>query len=218
VVEVGVRTGYGPRGRRGSRAGRLSRAMSCATPWRAVVTISGLQLGALLAGVSLSRSSSTWPGMNQLLYNAAEERDYPVVQGVVIVVAVGRPRSKICTCSDGIHRCGLLDLSAGAAREIFEHRCDGNRTGKPHAPSDDPGRRRIPRLMIVLASSRGSAFAVLLTRLAAYIPRAVAGPPARYRTVRSRTCLAAWSTSPGLDRGRASKLAHRGCSGMAMLA
>jgi peptide/nickel transport system permease protein len=55
----------------------------------AVVTISGLQLGALLGGSVLVEVLFDWPGMNQLLYNAAEQRDYPVVQGVVIVVAVG---------------------------------------------------------------------------------------------------------------------------------
>lgn len=54
----------------------------------AVVTISGLQLGALLGGSVLVEVVFNWPGMNMLLYNAAEQRDYPVVQGVVIVIAV----------------------------------------------------------------------------------------------------------------------------------
>lgn len=54
----------------------------------AIVTISGLQLGALPGGSVLVEVVFAWPGMNLLLYNAAQQRDYPVVQGVVIVIAI----------------------------------------------------------------------------------------------------------------------------------
>jgi len=50
-----------------------------------VVTVLGLQFGALLGGAVLTETVFGWPGIGQLLVNAIFARDYPVVQGVVLI-------------------------------------------------------------------------------------------------------------------------------------
>jgi len=53
-----------------------------------VVTIIGLQTGALLGGAVITETVFAWPGVGQLAVNALYTRDYPVVQGVVLVSAL----------------------------------------------------------------------------------------------------------------------------------
>lgn len=52
-----------------------------------IVTIVGLQLGALLTGTVITETIFDWPGLGTLLYTAIQARDYPVVQGCVLFVA-----------------------------------------------------------------------------------------------------------------------------------
>jgi len=52
-----------------------------------VVTVIGLQTGTLLGGAVLTEIVFAWPGIGRLLVEAILARDYPVVQGVVMVVA-----------------------------------------------------------------------------------------------------------------------------------
>ncbi|MEZ4522433.1 MAG: ABC transporter permease [Thermomicrobiales bacterium] len=52
-----------------------------------IVTIVALQFGAMFAGSVLVESIFNWPGVNAYLLTAIGVRDYPVVQGVVAVVA-----------------------------------------------------------------------------------------------------------------------------------
>ena len=52
-----------------------------------IVTIVALQFGAMFAGSVLVESIFNWPGVNTYLLTAIGVRDYPVVQGVVAVVA-----------------------------------------------------------------------------------------------------------------------------------
>lgn len=54
-----------------------------------VVTFIGLQFGGLLGGVVVLENVFAWPGLGQLALQAVSYRDYPVVQGVVVVLAVG---------------------------------------------------------------------------------------------------------------------------------
>lgn len=54
-----------------------------------VVTFIGLQFGALLGGVVVLENVFAWPGLGQLALQAVTYRDYPVVQGVVVVLAIG---------------------------------------------------------------------------------------------------------------------------------
>ncbi|MDR7485571.1 MAG: ABC transporter permease [Armatimonadota bacterium] len=52
-----------------------------------VITVIGLQFGALLGGAILTETVFAWPGMGRLLVGAITARDYAVVQGVVLVFA-----------------------------------------------------------------------------------------------------------------------------------
>ena len=53
-----------------------------------VVTVIGLQLGALLGGAVVTESVFSWPGIGQLAIDAIQHRDYPVMQACVLVVSV----------------------------------------------------------------------------------------------------------------------------------
>lgn len=53
-----------------------------------VITILGLQFGALLAGSVITETIFTWPGIGRLTIQAIQTRDYPLVQGCVLVIAV----------------------------------------------------------------------------------------------------------------------------------
>ncbi len=53
-----------------------------------IITISGLQLGALLGGAILTETVFAWPGLGQLLLVAINSRDYPLIQGIILFYAV----------------------------------------------------------------------------------------------------------------------------------
>lgn len=54
-----------------------------------VVTILGLQFGALLAGTVITETIFAWPGVGRLTVEAIQSRDYPVLQGCMLVIAAG---------------------------------------------------------------------------------------------------------------------------------
>jgi len=53
-----------------------------------IVTIVGLQLGAVLTGTIITETIFAWPGIGRLLIQAIGFRDYPLVQGCVLFIAV----------------------------------------------------------------------------------------------------------------------------------
>lgn len=53
-----------------------------------VVTIIGLQFGALLGGAILTETIFSWPGIGSWIYEGILSRDYPVVQGGVVFIAI----------------------------------------------------------------------------------------------------------------------------------
>lgn len=53
-----------------------------------VVTVVGLQFGSLLTGAILTETIFGWPGLGRLLIQAIRLRDYPLVQGAVLWIAV----------------------------------------------------------------------------------------------------------------------------------
>ncbi len=53
-----------------------------------ILTVIGLQFGALLGGAILTERTFAWPGMGTLLVNAISSRDYPVIQGIVLMFAL----------------------------------------------------------------------------------------------------------------------------------
>lgn len=52
-----------------------------------VVTVIGLQVGTMLGGAILTETIFSWPGIGRWLIEALQRRDYPVVQGGVLLVA-----------------------------------------------------------------------------------------------------------------------------------
>ncbi len=52
------------------------------------VTILGLQFGTLLAGTIVTETIFSWPGIGRLAVQAIEARDYPLLQGCILVIAV----------------------------------------------------------------------------------------------------------------------------------
>jgi peptide/nickel transport system permease protein len=53
-----------------------------------VVSIVGLEVSTLLGGMVIVEQIFNWPGLSSLLISGVLSRDYPVVQGVVLVIAV----------------------------------------------------------------------------------------------------------------------------------
>jgi peptide/nickel transport system permease protein len=52
-----------------------------------IVTIIGIQFGALLGGAAIAETLFAWPGIGLLAINSITQRDYPVVQTVLLVSA-----------------------------------------------------------------------------------------------------------------------------------
>lgn len=53
-----------------------------------VITVVGLQVGTLLGGAVLTESVFNWPGLGRLMVDSILARDYPLVQGAVLLLAV----------------------------------------------------------------------------------------------------------------------------------
>jgi len=53
-----------------------------------VVTIAGLRLGAQFSGAILVEIIFSWPGIGRLAYDSIHARDYPLIQGIVLFMAM----------------------------------------------------------------------------------------------------------------------------------
>ena len=53
-----------------------------------VITVIGIQAGILLAGAVLTETIFSWPGIGKWVYDAILGRDYPIVQGVTLLIAL----------------------------------------------------------------------------------------------------------------------------------
>ncbi|MFL6248056.1 MAG: nickel ABC transporter permease [Thermoanaerobaculia bacterium] len=53
-----------------------------------IVTIIGLQFGAVLTGTIITETIFAWPGLGRLLIQAISFRDYPLVQGCILFISV----------------------------------------------------------------------------------------------------------------------------------
>ncbi len=67
-----------------------------------VTTVAGLQAGALLAGAIITETIFAWPGLGRLVVQAIDARDYPLVQGCVLVIGVSYVA--VNTLTDLLHR------------------------------------------------------------------------------------------------------------------
>ncbi len=52
-----------------------------------VITVLGMEFGALLAGAVITETIFSWPGIGQLLIESIQKRDYPVVQACVLLIS-----------------------------------------------------------------------------------------------------------------------------------
>jgi len=53
-----------------------------------LISVIGLQAGSLLAGSVITETIFAWPGIGRLTVDAIRSRDYPLVQGCVLAIAV----------------------------------------------------------------------------------------------------------------------------------
>jgi len=53
-----------------------------------VVTLLGLQFGAVLTGAVITETIFAWPGIGRLLIQSIGFRDYPLVQGCILLIAL----------------------------------------------------------------------------------------------------------------------------------
>ena len=53
-----------------------------------ILTVIGMQISYLLAGAILTETIFSWPGMGRLIYDAIENRDYLLIQGAVLFIAI----------------------------------------------------------------------------------------------------------------------------------
>lgn len=53
-----------------------------------LLTISGLQFGYLISGVVFVETIFSWPGLGLLVYNSIAQRDYPVIEAGVLILAI----------------------------------------------------------------------------------------------------------------------------------
>ena len=62
-----------------------------------VVTVLGLSFGAVLAGSVITETIFSWPGIGRLLIQAIDARDYPLVQGCVLIIALSTVAVNLAT-------------------------------------------------------------------------------------------------------------------------
>jgi peptide/nickel transport system permease protein len=53
-----------------------------------IVTVLGLQFGAVLTGAVITETIFAWPGVGRLLVQSISARDYPAVQGCILLIAI----------------------------------------------------------------------------------------------------------------------------------
>jgi peptide/nickel transport system permease protein len=53
-----------------------------------VVTVLGLQFGALLAGAIVTETIFSWPGIGRLTITAIQNRDYHLVEGCILAIGL----------------------------------------------------------------------------------------------------------------------------------
>jgi len=61
-----------------------------------VITVVGIQVGTILGGAVVTETLFAWPGIGSLTVLAVTQRDYPVVQALVLISAVGFVLINLC--------------------------------------------------------------------------------------------------------------------------
>ena len=187
-----------------------------------VTTIVGLQLGALISGVVVTESIFVIPGFGRLTLDAINQRDYALLQGVVLVAAAGYV---------------LVNLTVDVLYSVLNPRIRVVRS--PHVSYVEPSRRdradgarapaapapqALPAPAVRGRSGSSSRSGSSLVAIFAPCDRAVRPPatdfnailaasleraPARHRRARPRRLLAPRLGIARIDRGRRARDAAR---------
>ena len=96
-----------------------------------VITVIGLQVGLLLSGAILTETIFSWPGVGNWLIHGVQSRDYPVVQGGILLIA---------TIVISVNL--IVDLLYGVINPRIRHAHERRAAGDRRA---DVPRRRRPR-------------------------------------------------------------------------
>lgn len=72
---------------KGLSAGRVIGGHALRNAWLPIVTQLGVELGTLLSGAIITETVFAWPGIGRLAVQAVFERDFPVVEAVVLLAA-----------------------------------------------------------------------------------------------------------------------------------
>src|SRR5207237_8061274 len=89
--------------------------------------IFGLQLGSLLGGAIITETIVAWPGIGRLTLQAIQGRDYPLVQGCVLVIAVGYVTANLLTDLAFRRLDPRIEAAVGEVREqVGGHVTDGD--------------------------------------------------------------------------------------------
>lgn len=51
-----------------------------------VITVIGSEIGGLLGGAVVTESIFSWPGVGRLAVNSISKRDYPMIQGITLLL------------------------------------------------------------------------------------------------------------------------------------
>jgi peptide/nickel transport system permease protein len=73
---------------KGLRTSTVNRVHVLRNSMLPIVTVIGLQTGLLLSGAVLTETVFAWGGMGQLIAGAVLDKDYPVIQGGVMFLAI----------------------------------------------------------------------------------------------------------------------------------
>jgi peptide/nickel transport system permease protein len=73
---------------RGIKHGKIVYRHALKNAFIPILTMMGLQVALLMAGAILTETTFSWPGMGRLLLERIYLRDYPMIQGVIIVFAL----------------------------------------------------------------------------------------------------------------------------------
>ena len=73
---------------RGLPTGRSISATRSRTPWCPVITITGLQLGSIIAFAIITETVFQWPGMGLLFLQAIQFADIPVMASYLVLIAL----------------------------------------------------------------------------------------------------------------------------------
>jgi len=73
---------------KGLKRGRILLNHVLRNAWISIITITGLQFGALVGGAVITETVFAYPGLGLLLVTAVERRDYPVIQASILVAGI----------------------------------------------------------------------------------------------------------------------------------